>query len=198
MKTIIHGTRNFGYAMIDMNGEEPKFLEPQLLPGITAMTIEVEEKSTSVYADNETFAVVQGAKVRTAEASVLYISEAYANACLGMKKHDNGMLTDTGKKVTHCIFFESTETDAQSGKETPTLHYLYAGVAAEPKIELATDGEEVTAGVLAIPYTCKGSDIAIDKDGARVQYAKMTRTEKNAQLYDTFKQKVLLPTEVIA
>lgn len=197
MKTIIHGTRNFGYAMIDNSGEEAKFSKPVFLPGITGMNIEVEEKSTPVYADNETFAVLQGAKIRTAEASVLYIPEVYADACLGMKKHANGMLTDTGEKLTHCIFFESTETDGDTGEETPTLHYLYAGIASEPKIELTTDGEEVAAGQLAIPYACKESAIALDKDGTKVQYARVTRTDANAVLYDTFKEKVLLPTDII-
>ena len=196
MKTIIHGTRNFGYALIDYSEKDPKFLTPKFLPGITAMTIEVEEKITPVYADNETFGFLHGAKVRTAEATVLHISEDYADACLGMKKHQNGMLTDTGEKATHGIFFESTETDGETGNETPTLHYLYACLATEPKVELQTDGEEVETGELVIPYTCRESAIALDQEGAKVQYAKIVRTPANASLYDTFKNKVLLPTDL--
>ena len=67
-KKIIYGNDNFGYALIDTSEETPKFSAPVMLPGMISSKIEVEESSTKIAADNTTFAIIAGAKVRSAEA----------------------------------------------------------------------------------------------------------------------------------
>lgn len=82
-KKIIYGNDNFGYALIDTSEETPKFSAPVMLPGMISSKIEVEESSTKIAADNTTFAIIAGAKVRSAEAAVTYIPVQYYTECLG-------------------------------------------------------------------------------------------------------------------
>lgn len=196
-KKIIYGNDNFGYALMDLSGANPTFEKPEMLPGIKSAKIEVEESSTNVTADNTIFAVLTGAKVRTAEATVLYIPEKYFIDCLGYKTNKNGMVTDTGKKKNHCFFFTSTEYDAASDEETQTLHYIYDVTALEPALETSTVEDEPEASELTISYKSRKSDFVKDDDGKLVGYGRITRTESNKTLFDTFKEKVLLPTDTL-
>lgn len=197
-KKIIYGNDNFGYALIDTSEETPKFSAPVLMPGMKSSTIEVEEGSTKIYADNTTFAIITGEKVRTCEATITYIPESYFINCLGYKANTNGMLTDTGTKKPHCFFFTTKELDAVTGEETQTLHYVYDVTAKEPNLETSTAEEEIEAADLVISYESKRSDFVKDDDGNLVGYARITRTEENKTWFDTFKTKVLLPTDEVA
>ena len=197
-KKIIYGNDNFGYALINTSEETPKFSAPVLMPGMKSSTIEVEEGSTKIYADNTTFAIITGEKVRTCEATITYIPESYFINCLGYKANTNGMLTDTGTKKPHCFFFTTKELDAVTGEETQTLHYVYDVTAKEPNLETSTAEEEIEAADLVISYESKRSDFVIDTDGKLVGYARITRTEENKAWFDTFKTKVLLPTDVVS
>ena len=58
--------------------------------------------------------------------------------------------------------------------------------------------EEVEAMELSVEYTASESDFVVDDNGKKCQYGYITRTEQNATVYDTFKQKVLLPTTTIS
>lgn len=195
MGKIIHGNRNFGYATINTTST-PKFDTPKMLPGLVSTSIEVEQSDTKVPADNIVYCIVKGAKVRTATAAFRYIPEAYAEL-LGFKKETNGMLVDTGTFASHCIFFETTEEDSDTNQVTQTLHYLYNVVASEPTHDSNTDEEEVEAAEIEINYSASASSIATDAQKNGVQYAYITRTEQNKNLYDQFKTKVILPTEAI-
>lgn len=190
---IIHGNRNFGFAPISGS----TFGTPVMVTGLVNMAIEVEQETSSIYADNVVFCNVKGAKVRTATATLRYIPAEYLEY-LGFKEMTNGMLTDTGSYPNHCIFFETTEEDCSTGTLTYTLHYLYNVTGSEPTFESATDEDEVEAQEIEVEYDAQSSSIAVDSDGESVQYAKITRTEENATWYDTFKTKVLLPTDSIS
>lgn len=197
-KKIIYGNDNFGYALIDTSEETPKFSTPVLMPGMKSSAIEVEESTTKIYADNTTFAIITGEKVRTCEATVTYIPESYFINCLGYKANKNGTLTDTGTKKPHCFFFTTKELDAVTGEETQTLHYVYDVTSKEPNLETSTAEEEIEAADLVISYESKRSDFVKDDDGNLVGYARITRTEENKTWFDTFKTKVLLPTDEVA
>lgn len=197
-KKIIYGNDNFGYALIDTSEETPKFSAPVMLPGMISSKIEVEESSTKIAADNTTFAIIAGAKVRNAEATVTYIPEQYYTECLGYVENANGMITDTGKKKAHCFFFTSTEMDAVTGEETQTLHYIYDVTASEPALETSTTEDEVEAAELTITYESKKSDFVKDDEDKLVGYGRLTRTEQNKTWFDTFKTKVLLPTDKVS
>lgn len=197
MGKIIHGNRNFGYAEINVVGETATFGVPVMLPGIKSTSIEVEQSNKKVYADDIVFAILTGAKVRNAEVSVLHIPSTYAKLALGMAEQANGMMVDTGSMKPHCIFFETTEQDTITGTEARTLHYLYEVVAKEPSKESATDEDEPDAIELKIPFEAKESIIAKDSNNKPVQYGYIVRTTENASLYDTFKQSVILPTDVV-
>lgn len=197
-KKIIYGNDNFGYALIDTSEETPKFSAPVMLPGMISSKIEVEESSTKIAADNTTFAIIAGAKVRSAEATVTYIPEQYYTECLGYVENANGMITDTGKKKAHCFFFTSTEMDAVTGEETQTLHYIYDVTASEPALETSTTEDEVEAAELTITYESKKSDFVKDDEDKLVGYGRLTRTEQNKTWFDTFKTKVLLPTDKVS
>lgn len=194
---IIHGNRNFGYAKIISSGDSVQtFDTPQMLEGMVGMTIEVDQESSNIYADDSIFCVVKGAKVRTATLNTRYVTPAYAEL-LGFMKQTNGMLTDTGNFEPHCIFFETTEEDCKTGTKQQRLHYLYNVTGSEPTMESQSDEEEVEAQEIEIEYNATASPIAIDANGAKVQYAYVTRTEENKTWYDTFKTKVLLPKDNI-
>ena len=193
MGKIIHGNKNFGYAPITEAGGVYSFGTPVMLSGLVSVTCEIEQEDSNIYADDTTYCVIKGAKVRTAEVNVRYIPSAYAEY-LGYKVNDNGSLTDTGSFPNHCIFFETEEEDCETGEATVTLHYLYNVKASMPSIETSTDEESVEASELTINYTAMDSQIAEDDDGVAVQYMEVTRTDANKTGYDGFTTAVILPT----
>lgn len=192
MGRIIHGNENFGYAPIVTTDDSVSFGTPVMLKGMVSSNIEVEQDTSSIYADDSTYCMVKGAKVRTAEVGLRYIDKEYAQF-LGYKLNASGMLTDTGYFPNHCIFFETLEEDCDTGITTRTLHYLYNVVASTPSVETSTDEEEIEAVELSVEYNASESTFVVDDDGAYVQYAYITRTDDNAEVYDTFTQTVLLP-----
>lgn len=196
MGKIIYGNRNFGYAPITNSQGVYAFGTPVLLKGMTSASAEVEENSTNVYADNEVYCVLSGAKTRSLTATLKYITEAYS-LFLGYKQEPNGMLVDTGLKPNHCVFFETEEKDCETNESTRTLHYFYNVKASTPNLETSTAEEEIESADLEIEYTAYDSNFVVDTDGALVGYGKITRTAQNATLYDTFTTKVILPTDSI-
>ena len=198
MGVIVHGNKNFGYAPINVSEQgDYSFGTPVMLQGMVSSSMEVEQEDTNVYADDKTYCVIKGAKVRSIDVALRYIPSSYATY-LGFKLNNNGMLTDTGIFPNHCLFFESEEEDCETGVTTTTLHYLYNVKGGEPSRETATDEEEVEAQEITVSYSALESSFVVDDDGDYVQYAYITRTEENATTYDTFKQAVLLPTTEIS
>lgn len=197
MGQIIHGNKNAGYASITESGGTYSFGAVNLLPGLVNASIEVDQESTNIYADDTVYCVIKGAKVRSATLTFRYIPSAYAEY-LGFSAQDNGMLTDTGSFANHCIFFETEEFNCDTGESTQTLHYLYNVQASEPTKESSTDEDEVEAAEIEVEYSAMDSQFVVDGDGNAVQYGYITRTETNKTLYDQFKTKVLLPTDAIS
>lgn len=198
MGRIIHGNKSFGYApIVDDGNGNLSFGTPVLIDGLVSATIEVEQEDTNVYADDKTYCIIKGAKVRTASVNVRYIPSAYAEY-LGYKINANGSLTDTGAFANHCIFFETEEEDCETGEATRTLHYLYNVKASTPTIETTTDEDTIEASSIEISYTANDSQFVNDDGGSAVQYMELTRTLANKNVYDTFVSDVLLPTTIIA
>lgn len=198
MGKIIHGNQSFGYATINTTSPQaPVFTAPVMLPGMVSCEIEVDQEATKIYADNREYFSLLGAKARTATASFRHITTAYAEL-LGFKKNANGVMTDTAAHKPHCIFFETLEADSETGEETRTLHYLYNVTGKEPSFSSATDEDEVEAQEIEVEYECADSSFVKDDDENLVQYAYITRTEQNKNWYDTFKTKVLLPTDSLS
>lgn len=194
MGVIVHGNKNFGYAPINVSELGVySFGTPVMLQGMVSSSMEVEQEDTNIYADDKTYCVIKGAKVRSIDIALRYIPSSYAQY-LGYKLNDNGMLTDTGIFPNHCLFFESEEEDCDTGVTTTTLHYLYNVKGGEPSKETATDEEEVEAQEITVSYSALESAFVVDDDNEYVQYGYITRTEDNANVYDTFKTTVLLPT----
>lgn len=196
MGKIIHGNKNFGYAEILTDGENPTFGTPVMIPGMVNAEIEVEQDTKKIYGDDKVHCLIKGAKVRTATVNFRNIPETYAEY-LGFKINNNGMLTDTGKFPNHCIFFETTEENCETGITTPILHYLYSVKGSEPTQESATDEEEIEAAEIEVSYDAGTSTFVVDDDGEYLQYGYIARTEENATLYDTFRSAVILPTTTI-
>lgn len=198
MGRIVHGNKNFGYAPINFDSSTGtySFGTPVMLPGLVNTTIEVEQETTGIPADdNPNYATIKGAKVRSATASFRHITSEYLTM-LGMKQNaSNGFITDTGIFASHCIFFTTTEEN--EGVKTDVLHYLYKVVGSEPTKESTTDTESIEAREIQVSYTASQSDFVKDADNEYCQYAELPRTTQNASLFDTFKTKVLLPTDVI-
>lgn len=196
MGRIVHGNRNFGYAPInyDAGTQTYSFGTPVMIPGMVSSSMEIEQEDTNIYADDKTFCVIKGAKVRNLEVAFRNIPDSYAEY-LGFKMNDNGMLTDTGTFANHCVFFETEEEDCDTGEATTTLHYIYNVKGGEPSKESATDEEEVEAQEISVSYTAMESQIAVDDDNVPVMYGYVTRTNTNKTKYDEFTTKVILPTD---
>lgn len=197
MGRIIHGNKNFGFAPIDATGDTPVFGEPTMISGLVSASIEVEQDTSNIYADDGVYCSVKGAKVRTANVSFRYIPSAYAEY-LGFKQEANGMLVDTGSFPNHCIFFETEEEDCDTGEKTTTLHYLYNVQGSEPTYESQTDEDEVEAAEIEVEYNANTSSFVVDSDGDYLQYGYITKTSANEALYEEFKERVLLPTDAIS
>lgn len=187
MGKIVHGNKNFYYAPIT----EGAFGTPVAIPGMVSATIEVEQETTNVYADNKVWTTTKGAKVRTAEVAFRNIPESYL-PYLGFVAAANGGYSDTGTFAKHCIMFQTTEED--DGVTTPTLHCLYAVTAGEPNVEVQTDEDSVEAAEITVNYAATDSDFVVDAQGNACQYFKITRNETNKTLFDQFATQVILPT----
>lgn len=196
MGKIIHGNKNFGYAPITLTGSTYSFGTPVMIAGMVSATIEVEQESTSIYADDMEFCRVKGAKVRSANVHFRNIPSTYA-PFLGFIANANGMYTDTGTFANHCIFFETEEEDCDAGTTTTTLHYLYNVQASEPTHESQTDEEEVEAQEIEVEYSASESQFVKDTNNVYCQYGYITRTNTNKTLYDTFKSAVIKPTDSV-
>lgn len=193
MGRIIHGNKNFGFAPINVDTQgNYSFGTPIMIEGMVSSSMEVEQSTTTIYADDKDYGKVKGSKARNIEVAFRYIPAEYAQY-LGFKVNSNGMVTDTGTFPNHCIFFESEEENCDTGISTRTLHYLYNVQGSEPNKETASDEEEVTAQEITVNYSGSESQFVADDDGNYVQYGYITRTEQNANVYDTFRQAVLLP-----
>lgn len=193
MGRIVHGNKNFGFAPITVSDDTYVFGTPVMLPGMVSSSMEIEQDTTTIYADDTGYCKVKGAKARNIDIVLRYIPPEYAEY-LGFKINDNEMVTDTGSFPNHCIFFESEDFNCETGEETTTLHYLYNVQGSEPNKETATDEEEVTAEEITVTYSASDSSFVVDDDGNKVQYGYIVRTDENAAVYDTFKTTVLLPT----
>lgn len=193
MGKIIYGNQNFGYAPIVKSSNSYTFGAPVFLKGMVSANADVEESTTTTYADNVPYCVGSGAKVRSLTSTLKYISEAYAQF-LGFKMNANGMLTDTGNKPNHCVFFETLEQDCETGEQTRTLHYFYNVTAKEPSLETSTVEEEIESADLEVEYDAIASTFVVDDEGKLVSYGKITRTDVNKNLYDSFTTTVILPT----
>lgn len=194
-RKIVHGNRNCGYAPIVTSGDTLTFGTPVMLPGMVSSSFELEQDESVIYADNTSWFKAKGAKVRSGEIALKYVSEDYLQF-LGYKKNKNGVLTDTGKFPDHCIFFEETQEDSD-GTTTSTLYVFYNVKGSQPAIETETDEEELASKDLTISYSASDSEFVVDDDGEYCQVGIFTRTDDNATLYDTFKQAVILPTATI-
>lgn len=196
MGKIIHGNKNFGFAPIVESDGVYSFGTPVMIEGLVSAEIEVDQSDTNVYADDKTFCVVKGAKIRNATVNFRNIPESYL-PYLGFVSNVNGMYSDTGSFATHCIFFETSEEDCDAGTSTTTLHYLYNVQASEPTRETSTDEEEVEASEIEVEYSARESNFVVDDNNNKVQYGFITRTDANSALYDTFKTVVILPTDPV-
>lgn len=196
MGKLIYGNQNLGYAPIVNSQGTYSFGTPVILKGMVSASAEVEESSSNIYADNKIYCVVSGAKTQNLTTVVRYITEEYAQF-LGFKLEANGMLVDTGNKPSHCVFFETLENDCETNEETRTLHYFYNVKASQPNVESSTTEEEIEGAELSIEYVGLTSEFVADSDGKLVGYGKITRTDANKTLYDSFLTKVILPTDSI-
>ena len=196
-KYVVHGNKGLGFAPItNSGGSGAAFGSVTMLPGLVSTESEVEQEDSTIYADDEAYLVSKGARVRNLTVVVRALLEEYAEM-LGYVINENGMWTDTGKFPPHCLFFLTTSVDGETGEETQVLHYFYSVVASTPNEESETDEEEITAQEIEIAYTASTSTIAKDEDGNFCQYARITRTAENATWFDTYKTKVLLPTDEV-
>lgn len=196
MGKIIHGNKNFGFAAITDNEGVKAFTAPTMVPGLVSCSIEVDQDSENVYADDIVYCVAKGAKVRTANASFRYIPASYLTY-LGFKEAANGGYTDTGTFANHAIFFETGGEDCDTGTSARKLHFLYNVKASEPNVDAETDEDSIEPAEIEVEYNAQDSDFVKDADGVSVQYYFIERTEANAALYDSFINAIILPSSEI-
>lgn len=186
---IIHGNKNFYYFPIS----DGAFGTPVQMTGLVSFEMEIDQETTNIYADDEIYAAVKGAKVRTATGTFRKITDAYAEY-LGFYINANGGVSDSGSFPNHGICFTTTEYDGETGDETTRLHYLYNVTGSEPTFSSTTDEDEIEAQEIEVEYSALASSIAVDDEGNSVQYYYIDKTDTNATVFNTFTTTVLLPT----
>ena len=191
-RKYVHGNRNCGYATIDTSGQTPVFNTPVMLPGMVSGSVEIDQDSEEIYADNKVWVSAKGAKVRTLEIGFRYLDPTYMGL-LGFKHAGNDIWTDTGTFVPHALFFEETVEDGETGDVTHRLHIFYNCTGSEPELETETDEDGIEAREIKVSYSCLESTFVKDTDNEYCQYAWIERTNANATLYDTFQSAILLP-----
>lgn len=191
-RKYVHGNRNCGYATIDTSGQTPVFNTPVMLPGMVNSSVEIDQDSEEIFADNKVWVSAKGAKVRSLEIAFRYLDPAYM-ALLGFKQAGNGIWTDTGTFVPHALFFEETVEDGETGDVTHKLHIFYNCTGSEPELETETDEDGIEAREITVSYSCLESTFVKDTDNEYCQYAWIERDDTNKTLYDTFQSAILTP-----
>ena len=105
-------------------------------------------------------------------------------------------IVDTGIKQPFAYYWVETVMQ-EDNTTTQMLTILYNCMATEGDVESNTLEDEVEAKEMALNLTCTPSTIAKDNasGGNGVTMARIIRTEDNATWFDTYKTKVLLPTD---
>ena len=191
---IEYNVKQFGYAPITSSIFGSPIITKK---NLVSATNNVEQSAKDIYGDGLVKISIQGTKKRSAEITVLQISKAYAELALGYKLHPNGGISDTGVQKPHCFFYLTEEIN-EANETTDVLHYFYNSTASTPSEEHTQNEDDITVVNLVIPYKCIPSAIAKDKDGKEVSYFKLTRTEENKSLFDSYTTKVILPNDTIA
>jgi hypothetical protein len=191
MERVVHGIAQAGWAPI----EDGVIGTPSMIPGAKSASVEAETTEKVIYADNIKYFMVSGNTTVTPSLTVLRVPKEYAQYAMGWNLMANGMITDTGIRKAHVLFYvNEVETDEGPTKE---LHYFYNVKAGDGTVESATDEDEITEQELEIPLTAIASGIAVDDAGAPVTHASIVRTTENAALFDEFITRVLLPTDTV-
>lgn len=191
-RKYVHGNRNCGYATINTSGQTPVFNTPVMLPGMVSGSVEIDQDSEEIYADNKVWVSAKGAKVRSLEIGFRYLDPTYMGL-LGFKHAGNDIWTDTGTFVPHALFFEETVEDGETGDITHRLHIFYNCTGSEPELETETDEDGIEAREIKVKYSCLESTFVKDTDNEYCQYAWIERTNANRALYDTFETAILVP-----
>lgn len=197
-KNMVYGNKEAYYAPITNKGSAPAFGTPVRDYGLVSTSITNEQSDTAIYADDTTYFTVSGAKTVTAEITKLSVDDDFAEDHLGYKAMANGMIVDTGVKAPFCYFWVETVVN-EDGTTAPMITYLYNCMATEGDVESNTMEDEVEAKEMTLNLTCTPSTVALDAAGTGngVTMARITRTAENATLFDTYKTKVLLPTDTV-
>ena len=196
-KNMVYGNKDAYYAPITNSGS-PAFGTPVRDYGLVSTSITNEQTDTPIHADDSTYFTVSGARSITAEITKLSVDEEFAAAHLGYKKMANGMIVDTGVKQPFAYYWVETVMQ-EDNTTTQMLTILYNCMATEGDVESNTLEDEVEAKEMTLNLTCTPSTIAKDNasGGNGVTMARIIRTTQNATWFDTYKTKVLLPTDSV-
>lgn len=194
-KNMVYGNKDAYYAPITNTGSAA-FGAPVRDYGLVSTSITNEQTNTQIRADDSTYFTVSGARSITAEITKLSVDEDFAAAHLGFKKMANGMIVDTGVKQPFAYYWVETVMQ-EDNTTTQMLTILYNCMATEGDVESNTLEDEVEAKEMTLNLTCTPSSIATDASsgGNGVTMARIIRTAENATWFDTYKTKVLLPTD---
>lgn len=197
MATLKHGIEEVYYATIDFSGVEPVYNTPIASPGARSMTPTVDQALTRLYADNDTYFVKVGKKETSGEYGAYYFPKSYSTDVLGYKGTTAGGITDTGVNKPHALMYIQKVVDKDTREVTEELTILYNVIGSAIQEEAITDESEISETEFVMPFIATPSSFVKDDDGVPVTMYKITKTEANASLFDTFKTVVLLPTDVV-
>lgn len=192
-KIVKHGIENVYYAEI-ANGV---FGTPVRMYGAIKGGYEVENSPKDIFADNVVFMTLRGKSKIEGELTLLSIPESYATYALGKELTDFGGLIDSGYRKPHALMWERVIEDAETGDQSRELTVLYNVSSGDANIEDSTDEDEIIEQNLTIPLSINKSQFALSKDGKMVGIMTLIRTDENATIYDSFKQKVILPSQAV-
>lgn len=188
-----YGTEQGHFAEVLADGT---FGEVNSFTGLRGVNIEETQDPNVFYADDQQHLVINGAKQRSGDMKAYQISNEYALLALGKKVMPNGGLVDTGVQKNFAFWYIRKVAN-ETGVEVPELVIYYNLKAGMATGEDVTSEEGIDLKELTIPLTAIPNSKVLDEAGNPVASMVLRRTDENAALFDTFKTKVLLPTDPI-
>lgn len=195
-REVTHGVQRAAYATITNEEGKVAFGKPASYTGMRGVNIETTQEQNKFFADDQTHIVLNSAKSTEGSFTCYQFPKDFLTSHLGKKVHDNGGLTDTGTFKSFAFQWIETVED-EFGEKFDELHVLYNVKATTPTAEAATDEDSTEPKEFEVPVTAAVNNGVLDKDGEATTEMVLRKTKENEELFNTFMDKIILPTDAI-
>lgn len=181
-REITHGTHHVTYT--DLKGTKS-----ELATGVTKFSVESEQESTPLYADGQIHMTLYNDEKITITQSNYQLSDLERNQS-GEVIYADGVFASGGAKEGFNVQ-RLLKRKVTGGEDTLVLDAYFNVTSSNWKESDDEDEESIAAKQYERTLTVEGTDF----NGKRWSHMHVERTEKNKDVFDLYKTKVLTPDD---